>query len=237
MKNDLLLIVDDEKRYLRLLQYNLEASGYRVAAAATGEEALQAAASQNPALILLDLRLPDIDGYEVCQRIREFSSVPIIMVTARGEEVDKVKGLKLGADDYMTKPFSAPELLARVDAVLRRSQLPSSTQQVSRLAIGELVINFAQREVTLGGKEVKLSPTEYRLLQYLASNAGKAMTPEEIQDKVWGPEYREYYEGLRTYIHRLRQKIEEDPEQPRYILTRHGVGYMLASNLTPIDKN
>lgn len=223
----LVLVVDDEPRYLRLLQYNLESVGYRVVTAATAREALQATASHNPDLVLLDLRLPDQDGYEVCRRIREFSPVPIIMVTALGEEVDKVRGLRLGADDYITKPFSAPELLARVEAVLRRSQpLPGAP---THLALAELEIDLAQRRVTLRGQEVALSPTEYRLLHCLAANAGRALTPEEVQERVWGPEYREHYEGLRTYIHRLRQKIEQDPERPRYILTKHGVGYMLVS--------
>lgn len=228
MKDKLVLIVDDEPRYLRLLQYNLESMGYRVVAAATGQEALQLAASQDPGLVLLDLRLPDLDGYEVCRRIREFSPVPIIMVTARGEVVDKVRGLKLGADDYITKPFSAPELLARVEAVLRRGGPPADTRVPSPLAVGELVIDFVRRRVTRSGQEVVLSPTEYRLLHCLASNAGRAMTPEEIQERVWGPEYREHYEGLRTYIHRLRQKIEPDPDHPTYLVTAHGVGYMLA---------
>lgn len=228
MKGSLILIVDDEPRYLRLLSYNLESSGYRVIAAATGQEALEAAASRNPDLVLLDLRLPDLDGYEVCRRIREFSAVPIIMVTARGEERDKVGGLRLGADDYITKPFGALELLARVEAVLRRSVLPAEAYAQPRLVIGELEIDLARRYVARGGKEVVLTPTEYRLLHCLASNAGKVLTPEEIQQKVWGLEYREYYEGLRTYIHRLRQKIERDPEHPIYVMTKHGVGYMLA---------
>ena len=230
MKAKLVLIVDDEPRYLRLLQYNLESVGYRVLAAATGQDALQAAAAENPDLVLLDLKLPDLDGYEVYRRLREFSPVPVIMVTARGEVVDKVRGLRLGADDYITKPFSAPELLARVEAVLRRTRPLADAPAPSPLVIGELAIDFSRRMVTRRGLAVALSATEYRLLHCLASNAGRAMTPEEIQERVWGPEYREHYEGLRTYIHRLRQKIEQDPEHPTYVVTAHGVGYMLAIN-------
>lgn len=228
VQQSLVLIVDDEPRYLRLLRFNLESSGYRVVAAASGEEALRAATTHTPDLVLLDLRLPDMDGHEVCSRIREFSQVPVIMVTAKGELADKVRGLKVGADDYITKPFSAPELLARVEAVLRRSRLPAEVRVPPRLVIGKLAIDFAQRIVTLDGREVALSLMEYKLLHCLASNAGRTMTPEEIQEKVWGPEYREHYEGLRTHIHRLRQKIERDPESPKYVITRHGVGYMLA---------
>ncbi|MBI2329688.1 MAG: response regulator transcription factor [Chloroflexi bacterium] len=231
------LVVDDEPRYLKLLRFNLEQSGYRVVTAATGEDAIKAAASSNPDLVLLDLRLPDTDGYEVCQRIREFSTAPVIMVTARAEVMDKVRGLKAGADDYITKPFSSDELLARVETVLRRSSLLSDTGVLSPLTIGELAIDFAQRRVTIDGQEVMLSPVEYRLLHCLATNAGRVMTPEEIQKRVWGSEYREYYEGLRSHIHRLRQKIEQNLEHPRYIVTKHGVGYMLATNMTQPAKS
>lgn len=229
----LILIVDDEPRYLRLLQYNLESAGYRVISATTGDEAVRATASHSPGLVLLDLRLPDLDGYEVCRRIREFSLMPIIMVTARAEDTDKVAGLRLGADDYITKPFSADELLARVEAVLRRSQLYVGPVLPAKVTIGELILDFALRKVTKGGQEIELSPTEYRLLHCLAANAGRAMTPEEIQGKVWGPEYREHYEGLRTFVHRLRQKLERDPEHPSYIITKQGIGYMF----TPGDSS
>jgi len=229
MASNLVLVVDDELRYLRLLRFNLESSGYRVIAAATGKEAVQAAASLNPDLVLLDLMLPDLDGYEVCRRIREFSQVPVIMVTARGEVLDKVRGLKLGADDYITKPFSADELLARVETVLRRGQAPPPPLP-AQLVIGEVVLDLTNRRATRGGQEIELSPTEYRLLHCLASNVGRTMTPREIQEKVWGREYREHYEGLRTYIYRLRQKLEPDPEHPIYLVSRHGVGYMLSVN-------
>ncbi len=222
------LVVDDEPRYLKLVRYNLEAAGYEVLTTASGEEALSLVAGKTPDLIILDIRLPGIDGYEVCTRIREFSSVPIIMLTAKGEEQEKVQGLRLGADDYVTKPFGAEELMARVETVLRRSRL-SEVKALPILTVGELSIDFVQRKVTIGGQEVSLSPTEYRLLQCLAVNAGRVIVHEELQEKVWGPEYRERYEGLRVYIRRLRQKIEKDPEHPIYVVTKPGVGYMLAS--------
>ena len=187
------LVVDDEPRYLKLLRFNLEAAGYEVITAANGEEALTMVARKIPDLIILDIRLPGIDGYEVCTSIREFSSVPIIMLTAKGEEREKVQGLRLGADDYVTKPFGAEELMARVEAILRRGH-DSEPQSPPVLNIGRLSIDFVQRKVTIMGQEVNLSPTEYRLLQCLALNAGRVTVQEELQEKVWGPEYRENYE-------------------------------------------
>jgi DNA-binding response OmpR family regulator len=228
MRKIQILVVDDEPRYLKLLRYNLEAAGYEVTAAASGEEALLLVARTNLDLIILDIRLPGIDGYEVCTRIREFSSVPIIMLTAKGDDREKVQGLHLGADDYVTKPFGAEELMARVEAVLRRGLL-TEAQTPSELNVGDLTIDFVQRKVTMGGQEVTLSPTEYRLLRCLAVNAGRVVVQEGLLEKVWGPEYREHYEGLRVYIRRLRKKIEKDPNDPAYILTKPGVGYMLAS--------
>lgn len=222
-----ILVVDDEPRYLKLVRYNLEAAGYEVLTVASGEEALSMVAGTNPDLIILDIRLPGIDGYEVCTRIREFSATPIIMLTAKGEEGEKVQGLRLGADDYIAKPFGAEELVARVESVLRRSRT-LEVEAPPILTIGELSIDFVQRKVTRGGQEVSLSPTEYRLLQYLAVNAGRVIVQEELLRKVWGPEYREGYEGLRVYIRRLRKKIEPDPGNPTYVITKPGVGYMLA---------
>ncbi|MBI4320571.1 MAG: response regulator transcription factor [Chloroflexi bacterium] len=224
------LVVDDEPRYVRLISYNLESSGYTVAAAKTGEEALQAVAQGDVELVLLDIRLPGMDGYEVCERLREFSTVPVIMLTAKGENCDKVKGLRLGADDYVTKPFSAEELLARVEAVLRRSRFSEHASPRPNLSVGDLYIDFAQRLVTVRGREVRLSPTEYRLLHCLAANAGRVVVQEEILEKVWGPEYRGPFEGLRVYVRRLRQKIEADPDDPKHILTRPGIGYFLSIN-------
>lgn len=225
-----ILVVDDEPRYLKLLRYNLESSGYEVFTASSGEEAFSRVASEKLDLIILDLRLPDVDGYEVCRRIREFSWVPVIMLTALSEEKDKVEGLRLGADDYVTKPFSAEELLARVNAVLRRSQLPAAEAQPV-VNVGNLVIDLPRSKVVKEGREINLTPIEYRLLHCLALNVGKVVVQEVLQEKVWGPEYREHYEGLRVFIRRLRQKVEDDPEHPAYIVTRPGVGYMLSSGI------
>ena len=222
-----ILVVDDEPRYLRLVRYNLETADYEVITAASGEEALSLVARKIPDLIILDIPWHGIDGYEFCTRIREFSPVPIIMLTAKGEEREKVQGLRLGADDYITKPFGAEELMARVATVLRRSLVPE-VKALPILTIGDLSIDFVQRKVTIEGQEVSLSPTEYRLLQCLAINVGRVVVQEEIQAQVWGPEYREYYEGLRVYIRRLRQKIEDNPGHPVYVVTKPGVGYMLA---------
>lgn len=228
MSTTRILVVDDEPRYIKLLRYNLESTGYEVITASTGTEALLLVALKKLDVIILDLRLPDLDGYEICRRIREFSWVPIIMLTARGEERDKVEGLRLGADDYITKPFSAEELLARVEAVLRRSHLPSmDTQPVIKM--GNLTIDLPNSRVEKDGKEVNLTPTEHRLLQCLAINVGRVVVQEELQERVWGPEYRERYEGLRVFIMRLRQKIEDDPEHPTYIITKPGIGYILTS--------
>lgn len=227
MKEPRILIVDDEPRYIKLLRYNLESVGYQVAVAEDGEGALLSVASQPPDLVILDIRLPDMDGFEVCRRLREFSSVPVIMLTAKGEEQDKIRGLQLGADDYVTKPFSAPELLARVEAVLRRSRLAELPTTQPAFTHGDLVINFSTCQVMLQGKEVHLTPTEYRLLHCLAINAGKVVTHEDLLTQVWGPEYREEFEGLRMFISRLRHKIEEDPQQPGYILNRPGIGYFM----------
>jgi DNA-binding response OmpR family regulator len=227
MSKTKVLVVDDEPRYLKLVRYNLEAADYEVITAISGEEALSLVAVKNPDLIILDIRLPGIDGYEVCAKIREFSSTPIIMLTAKGEEQEKVHGLRLGADDYVTKPFGAEELMARVETVLRRGRIPE-VKTPPILTVGELSIDFVQRKVTIEGEEVNLSPTEYRLLQCLAVNAGRVVVQEELQEKVWGPEYREHYEGLRVYIRRLRKKIEPDPEHPIFVITRPGIGYMLA---------
>ena len=221
------LVVDDEPRYVRLLKANLESVGYRVVYAADGASAVDKAELENPALVVLDLMLPDMDGYEVCRRIREFSTVPIIMLTARREQSDMVSGLDSGADDYLTKPFDAGELLARVRAQLRRSSFMEQRHQQPPFALGGLSIDFAQHRVRVGDRDVGLSPTEYRLLYHLATNAGRVLIQEELLRRVWGADYLDEPEVLRVYIRRLRQKIEEDPSSPRYVLTRPGVGYTM----------
>jgi DNA-binding response OmpR family regulator len=218
--------VDDEPRYLEIIRFNLEAAGYRVDSAATGEEAVEAVAAKEPDLIVLDVMLPGIDGFEVCSRVRERSSCPIIMLTAKGAEDDKVRGLRLGADDYVTKPFSAQELLARVEAVLRRVRAPETgDRQPVTISLGELEINRQRKQVTLSGREVRLSPTEYRLLLCLAVNAGVVLSRDELLTQVWGKAYKGEDEILRVTLWRLRQKLADD----RYIVTRPGLGYMLAA--------
>lgn len=227
MSGQHVLVVDDEPRYLRLIRFNLESAGYRATCAATGEEALRLVAESLPELVLLDIMLPGVDGFEVCQRIREMSMVPIVMLTARGAVEDKVRGLKSGADDYIVKPFSAQELLARVEAVLRRVHPVESPPRETHFRIGELLIDFQRRKVSIGDQEVPVSPTEYRLLCCLAAYAGRVLTHDELLEKVWGPGYKGEHETLRVTVWRLRQKLEQQPMAPRYIRTLPGVGYAI----------
>lgn len=221
------LIVDDEPRYVRLIAVNLEGSGYETLAARDGKSAVDLAASQKPDLVLLDIGLPVLDGFEVCRRIREFSASPIIMLTAKAGEADKVRGLDAGADDYLTKPFGPAELLARIRAVLRRVTLADEQRPSPRFSSGGLNIDFAQHRVHVGGRDVSLSPTEYKLLAELAKNAGRIVPTETLLHRIWGPEYGEETQHVRLYVSRLRQKIEADPEHPRWVTTRPGIGYML----------
>jgi len=221
------LIVDDEPRYLRLLEANLRTEGYEVATAQDGVQAVDIFSSQPIDLILLDVMMPRMDGFSTCQRIREYSNVPIIMLTAKGEEQDRVRGLDLGADDYLVKPFSATELLARVRAVLRRSQLPTETGQARFFTHDELKIDFARAEVWRGEQPVSLSATEYRLLLQFAHNVGSILTSEDLLTGVWGPEYKAEKEILWVSIARLRQKLEEDSHDPKHIVTRSGLGYLM----------
>ncbi len=223
-----ILIVDDEPRYLRLLEANLKTEGYNVVTAADGVQAIEAFSSHPADLVLLDIMMPRLDGFATCQRIRQFSNVPIIMLTAKGEEQDRVKGLDLGADDYLVKPFSATELLARVRAVLRRAQVPIETADGSRFFTHEnLRIDFARAEVWRDEQAISLSATEYRLLLQFAHNIGKILTAEDLLTSVWGPEYKADKEILWVSIARLRQKLESDPHSPRHIVTRSGLGYLM----------
>jgi DNA-binding response OmpR family regulator len=222
-----ILIVDDEPRYLRLLEANLKTEGYTVVTAADGLQAIDAYSAQPVDLILLDIMMPRLDGFGTCQRIREFSNVPIIMLTAKGEEQDRVKGLDLGADDYLVKPFSATELLARVRAVLRRAQLPTEQGQERFFSHENLKIDFARAEVWRDEQPVSLSATEYRLLLQFAHNIGKILTSEDLLTSVWGPEYKSDKEILWVSIARLRQKLEGDAHNPRHIVTRSGLGYFM----------
>jgi len=228
-----ILVVDDEPRVVRLVSKVLEAVGYQVLAAASGEPAIEMVALEQPDLVLLDILLPrSLDGYEVCRRIREFSEVPVIMLTAKAQDTDVLRGFDVGADDYLTKPFNAKELVARVKAVLRRAQRPEE-MVTATLTCGELEINFARRTVKVRGEKVSLTRTEYALLRQLALNTNRVMLHHDLLTTVWGPEYRDDIDYLRAYIRYLRQKIEENPHEPRYILTTPGVGYMLTC---PEDK-
>ncbi|HSQ39969.1 MAG TPA: response regulator transcription factor [Anaerolineales bacterium] len=221
------LIVDDEPRYLRLLEANLRTEGYEVITAQDGLQAVDICSSQPVDLVLLDIMMPRLDGFGATQRIREFSSVPIIILTAKGEEQDRVRGLDLGADDYLVKPFSATELLARVRAVMRRAQLPTESGQARFFTHDNLRIDFARAEVWRGEQDISLSATEYRLLLQFAHNLGKILTSEDLLTSVWGPEYKTDKEILWVSIARLRQKLEDDPHTPRHIVTRSGLGYLM----------
>ena len=222
-----ILIVDDEPRYLRLMEANLITEGYRVLKATNGQEAVDIVGDKHPDLVLLDVMMPVLDGFAACQRIREFSTVPIIIVTARGNESDRVRGLDLGADDYIVKPFSATELLARVRAVLRRAQNIGSSFQQTIFNHANLRIDFARAEVFKDDRIVYLSATEYRLLLQFAHNVGSVLTSEQLLVDVWGPEYREDKEILWVSISRLRQKLETDAKNPQHIVTRSGLGYTM----------
>lgn len=220
-----ILVVDDERRMVGFIRLNLEQDGFEVIEAYNGTEALERLRDSLPDLILLDVMMPDIDGFEVLRTIREISQVPVIMLTAKSEEDDKVKGLELGADDYVTKPFSPRELVSRVKAVLRRGSTFEEDEEGVIQVDDRLKIDFGRREVWVDDELVKLRPTEYRLLYHLVQNAGWVLTHDQILTKVWGYEYRDEPHYVRLYINYLRKKIEEDPSNPEYILTERGVGY------------
>jgi DNA-binding response OmpR family regulator len=204
---------------------NLELEGYRVSEAASGLEALGKTREELPDLVLLDVMMPEMDGFETLQRIREVSNVPVIMLTVKSEEEDKVRGLELGADDYVTKPFSPRELSSRIKALLRRTEMPSPMEKTVLKIDDRLSIDFERHEVWVEDERIKLRPTEYRLLYHLVNNSGWVMSHETLLSKVWGPEYRDEIQYLRLYINYLRKKIEVDPANPRYILTERGLGY------------
>jgi DNA-binding response OmpR family regulator len=221
-----ILVVDDEPRIISMIRMNLELEGHRVIEAHNGSTRSNRSALSCPDLVLLDVMMPELDGFETLKMLREFSSIPVIMLTAKGEENDKVYGLELGADDYVTKPFAPRELSSRIKAVLRRAELPSSTPENAVLQIDDrLQVDFNRREVLVNGERVKLRPTEYRLLYHLIENAGWTVPHDQLLAKVWGYEYRDEAHYVRLYINYLREKIEQDPSNPRYILTERGVGY------------
>ncbi len=220
-----ILVVDDEERMVRFIRLNLEHDGFLVSEAFNGRQALEKLRDDTPDLILLDVMMPDMNGFEVLQMIREISNVPVIMLTAKGEEDDRIRGLELGADDYITKPFSPREMISRIKAVLRRTEGASGSMHGLIEVDDRLKIDFDRREVWLDGKLVKLRPTEYRLLYHLVQNAGWVVSHDQLLTKVWGYEYRDEPHYVRLYINYLRKKLEEDPSNPRYILTERGVGY------------
>lgn len=226
MKNQRILLVDDEPKLVRLVWEVLTATGFEVIATSRGREAVQKVALEQPDLVLLDIVLADeIDGYEVARQVRKFSTVPIIMLTARVEETDLLEGFDAGADDYITKPFSSKELLARVRAVLKRAGQEGAT--VAEIVCGDLEIDLARRRVIKEGEIIHLTRTEYLLLSELAANLNQVLLHDQLLSSVWGPEYRDDLDYLRAYIRYLRRKLETDPSNPKYIVTSQGVGYML----------
>lgn len=220
------LVVDDEPRMIGFIRMNLELEGHQVIEAHNGLEALDAVRTQLPDIVILDVMMPELDGFETLRMLREFSDIPVIMLTAKGDENDKVYGLELGADDYVTKPFGPRELSSRIKAVMRRWKNPSTSPADAILEIdSHLSVDFNQREVIVDGERVKLRPTEYRLLYHLIENAGWTVPHDQLLAKVWGYEYRDEAHYVRLYVNYLREKIEEDPSNPQYILTERGVGY------------
>ena len=225
----LVLVIEDDAAMRRFLRASLGAAGYRVAEAETGDAALKAAPIQPPNVVLLDLSLPDMDGLEVIRNLRTWSQVPIVVVSARGREKDKVAALDAGADDYLTKPFGVPELLARIRVAERHAAriAAGGTAEASEFVVGGLKVDLAARRIFVADKEVHLTPLEYRLLATLVHNAGKVLTHRSLLEEVWGPPYVEEMHYLRVYMANLRHKLETDPARPRYLLTEQGVGYRL----------
>jgi len=225
-----ILVVDDEKNIVDIVAYNLIKEGYEVVVARDGEMGLQAFEKEKPDLVLLDIMMPKMDGFEVCRRIREKSQVPIIMQTARAEEVDKVLGLELGADDYVVKPFGVRELLARVKANLRRQEAPRN-EEGALMHFGDLTIDAARYEVRRGDQVLELTHREYELIKFLATQNSQVFSREALLEKVWGYEYLGDVRTVDVTVRRLRAKIEQSPENPKYVLTKRGVGYYFNSNL------
>lgn len=224
----IILVVDDEARMRRFIRMNLELEGYQVVEAENGVQALDQIRKYTPDLVIMDVMMPEMDGFETLAMLREISTVPVILLTVRSDEEDINRGLNLGADDYITKPFSPRELNSRVAAVLRRASWPSSPPRTVLQIDDRLAVDFNRHQVIVDGERIDLRPTEYRLLYYLLQNAGWVVPHETLLAKVWGYEYRDETHYLRLYINYLRKKIEEDPANPKYILTERGVGYRFA---------
>jgi len=227
MKRFRVLVVDDEERILNFLRTKLKALGYEVLTASNGLEALEQAQAQEPDLIVLDLIMPKMDGFETLKELRSFSSVPVIILSAKGADVDKIKGLGLGADDYLQKPFNPDELVARIEAIRRRLQPADRRRTPEPLSVGDLTIDFEGRRVIHGGKQEHLTRIEWLLLSELARNVGRLMPYEDLLTRVWGPEYRDDVQTLRTWISRLRYKLENDPSNPKLIRTMPKTGYIM----------
>lgn len=227
----LILLIEDEPQMQRLLRIVLQGYGYRLIESATGKEGLMQAATRAPDVILLDLGLPDIDGLEVTQRVREWSEIPIIVISAREQEQDKIKALDAGADDYLTKPFGAGELLARIRVAIRHRAIREAGQQKLVFILDNLRVDLARRQVFLNEKEVHLTPIEYKLLTMLIKNAGKVITHSQLLKEVWGPSYLKETQYLRVYMTQLRRKLEADPARPRFLINEPGIGYRLKMNL------
>ncbi len=225
-RHDTILVVDDEPQIRRFLRTSLAAHGYDVLEAATGEEALRMASNKRPDLMVLDLGLPDTDGLEVLKGLREWSQMPIFILSVRQTEVEKVKALEAGADDYVTKPFGTAEFVARVKSALRR-RVTGTVHEEPVFAVGGLQFDLVRRVVTVDGSEVHLSPKQYRLLQVLVQNAGKVVTHQQLLNEIWGSDHTEDVQYLRVFVRKIRNKIEADPARPRYLLTELGIGYRL----------
>jgi two-component system KDP operon response regulator KdpE len=224
-ENGKLLIIEDDANLVEALALYFDTAGYQVATAADGADGLQMVHTELPDLVILDIMMPRLDGWEVCRRIREVSDVPIIMLTARGQEAEKVRGLQMGADDYVSKPFSLRELEARIESVLRRSRLLPDVKDHVLYADDELVINSEKWEVTRSGVPVELTATERRLMFMLAENIGRVLPSSSILESIWGHDYVDEVNYVKLYVWRLRQKIEPNPSEPRYIHTERGIGY------------
>ncbi|MCL4869360.1 MAG: response regulator transcription factor [Anaerolineae bacterium] len=232
----LILVVDDEPRMIRFIRMNLELEGYQVVEARNGLQALEQARQHLPDLIIMDVMMPEMDGFETLHMIREISTTPVILLTIKGDEEDRIRGLELGADDYVTKPFSPRELNSRVQAVLRRAEWPSSQPRTILRIDDRLSVDFNRHQVIVNDQRIDLRPTEYRLLNHLIQNAGWVVPHDALLAKVWGYEYREETHYLRLYINYLRKKIEEDPANPKYILTERGAGYRFMDYQNQMDR-
>jgi DNA-binding response OmpR family regulator len=229
-KKKRLLVADDDPQFLKLLKLKLQFENYDVLSAQTGKQVLRLFEQETPDMLIMEINMREINGFEVCRRVREFSSIPIIFVTTREQIHDRIKGFYLGADDFLTKPFDLEEFLARVHAILRRSQMLANAPQSLQpsLTIGALTINFVWHQVFMNGRELAITPIEYNLLSYFARHAGRVLTHYQLLSYVWGEEYGHEQQILRVNINRLRQKLEPDPAHPSYIHTKSGLGYMLS---------